>query len=99
MYEGIIRMSTAIQNVCLGGTMMKSIREAAKTRTRIVTAAAAEFREHGIVATGLADLMRRISMIICAATELQSGNNRDYVAHSINGAAKNLHGWSSVEGE
>ncbi len=38
--------------------MRKSIREAAKTRTRIVTAAAAEFREHGIVATGLADLMQ-----------------------------------------
>src|SRR5262245_38049417 len=37
--------------------MRKSQIEAAKTRQRIVTAAAAEFRQHGIVATGLADLM------------------------------------------
>jgi TetR/AcrR family transcriptional repressor of nem operon len=37
--------------------MRKSKREAARTRERIVTAAAAEFREHGIAATGLADLM------------------------------------------
>jgi len=37
--------------------MRKSRIEAAKTRERIVTAAAAEFRQHGIVATGLADLM------------------------------------------
>ena len=32
--------------------------EAAKTRRRIVTAAAGEFRKHGIEATGLADLMQ-----------------------------------------
>src|SRR5262249_46787950 len=32
--------------------------EAAKTRERIVTAAAAEFRQHGIAATGLAGLMK-----------------------------------------
>src|SRR5262249_8625496 len=32
--------------------------EAAKTRERIVTAAAAEFRQHGIAGTGLADLMK-----------------------------------------
>jgi TetR/AcrR family transcriptional regulator, transcriptional repressor for nem operon len=37
--------------------MRKSKQEAAKTRERIVMAAAAEFREHGIVATGLAELM------------------------------------------
>ena len=37
--------------------MRKSRQEAAQTRERIVTAAAAEFRQHGIVATGLADLM------------------------------------------
>ena len=37
--------------------MRKSKEEAAKTRERIVTVAAEEFREHGIVATGLADLM------------------------------------------
>ena len=37
--------------------MRKSKQEAAKTRERIVTVAAEEFREHGIVATGLADLM------------------------------------------
>src|SRR5712672_1428591 len=37
--------------------MRKSSIEAAKTRERIVTAAAAEFRQHGIAATGLADLM------------------------------------------
>ena len=36
----------------------KSKEEAAETRRRIVTAAAGEFREHGIVATGLADLMQ-----------------------------------------
>jgi len=36
----------------------KSRKEAAKTRNRIVAAASAEFREHGIVATGLADLMK-----------------------------------------
>src|SRR5260370_8940287 len=39
-------------------TMRKSRIEAAKTRERIVTAAAAEFRQHGIAATGLADLMK-----------------------------------------
>ena len=37
--------------------MRKSRIEAASTRERIVTAAAAEFRQHGIAATGLADLM------------------------------------------
>src|SRR5262245_24267016 len=39
-------------------TMRKSRIEAAKTRERIVTAAAAEFRQHGIAGTGLADLMK-----------------------------------------
>jgi TetR/AcrR family transcriptional regulator, transcriptional repressor for nem operon len=38
--------------------MRKSKEEAAETRRRIVTAAAGEFREHGIVATGLADVMQ-----------------------------------------
>jgi TetR/AcrR family transcriptional repressor of nem operon len=38
--------------------MRKSREEAAETRKRIVTAAADEFRRHGIVATGLADLMK-----------------------------------------
>ena len=38
--------------------MRKSREEAARTRERIVTAAAAEFRESGIVATGLNDLMK-----------------------------------------
>jgi TetR/AcrR family transcriptional repressor of nem operon len=37
--------------------MRKSKQEAEKTRRRIVSAAAAEFRERGIVATGLNDLM------------------------------------------
>src|ERR1700736_3538558 len=39
-------------------TMRKSRSEAAKTRERIVAAAAAEFRRHGIAATGLIDLMK-----------------------------------------
>jgi TetR/AcrR family transcriptional regulator, transcriptional repressor for nem operon len=38
--------------------MRKSKEEAEKTRRRIVTSSAAEFRERGIVATGLNDLMR-----------------------------------------
>jgi TetR/AcrR family transcriptional regulator, transcriptional repressor for nem operon len=38
--------------------MRKSKSEAAETRKRIVAAAAAEFRKNGIVATGLADLMK-----------------------------------------
>ncbi len=38
--------------------MRKSREEAAQTRKRIVTAAAAEFRKNGIVATGLNDLMK-----------------------------------------
>src|SRR5258707_7231815 len=38
-------------------TMRKSKQETALTRERIVKAAAAEFRQHGIVATGLNDLM------------------------------------------
>src|ERR1700740_294486 len=38
--------------------MRKSKKEAEKTRRRIVSAAAAEFRERGIVATGLNDLMQ-----------------------------------------
>jgi TetR/AcrR family transcriptional repressor of nem operon len=37
--------------------MRKSKQETARTRERIVEAAAAEFREHGIAATGLAELM------------------------------------------
>src|SRR6266481_3029780 len=39
-------------------TMRKSRIEAAKTREQIVTAAAAEFRQHGIAATGLTKLMK-----------------------------------------
>src|ERR1700756_4275704 len=38
--------------------MRKSRSETAKTRERIVTAATAEFRQHGIAATGLTDLMK-----------------------------------------
>ena len=38
--------------------MRKSREEAAETRQRIVRAAARKFREQGIVATGLADLMK-----------------------------------------
>ena len=38
--------------------MRKSKSEAAETRRRIVAAAAAAFRKNGIVATGLADLMK-----------------------------------------
>jgi TetR/AcrR family transcriptional regulator, transcriptional repressor for nem operon len=38
--------------------MRKSREEAAETRKRIVRAAACKFREKGIVATGLADLMK-----------------------------------------
>src|SRR5260370_33533796 len=38
-------------------TVRKSKQEALRTRERIVAAASAEFRQHGIVATGLADLM------------------------------------------
>src|SRR5271169_640265 len=38
-------------------TMRKSREETAQTRARIVSAAAAEFRRNGIVATGLNDLM------------------------------------------
>ncbi len=38
--------------------MRKSREAAAETRKRIVRAAAREFREQGIVATGLADLMK-----------------------------------------
>ena len=41
-----------------GVAMRKSKQAAAETRKRIVTAAACEFREKGIVATGLADLMK-----------------------------------------
>src|SRR5260370_2251262 len=38
--------------------MRKSRQEAAKTRERIIASAAAEFREHGIAATGLAAFMK-----------------------------------------
>jgi TetR/AcrR family transcriptional repressor of nem operon len=38
--------------------MRKSREEAVRTRERIIAAAAEEFREHGVVATGLADLMK-----------------------------------------
>src|SRR5258707_3054114 len=57
-------MSTAISRfpaqapLRRGEPMRRSRIEAAKTRKRIVTAAAAEFRQHGIAATGLADLMK-----------------------------------------
>jgi TetR/AcrR family transcriptional repressor of nem operon len=55
-------MSTVIKAFWLiqakkGITMRKSKQETALTRERIVKAAASEFRQHGIVATGLADLM------------------------------------------
>jgi TetR/AcrR family transcriptional regulator, transcriptional repressor for nem operon len=42
--------------------MRKSREEAAETRKRIVKAAACEFRAKGIVATGLADLMKAAGM-------------------------------------
>ncbi|SRR6266542_1317266 len=42
--------------------MRKSREETARTRERIIAAASAEFREHGIVATGLADLMKAASL-------------------------------------
>ncbi len=42
--------------------MRKSREEAAETRKRIVTAAAAEFRKNGIVATGLNDLMKAAAL-------------------------------------
>ena len=42
--------------------MRVSRQEAAKSRKRIVNAAACEFREKGIVATGLADLMQAAGM-------------------------------------
>jgi len=42
--------------------MRMSRDEAAKSRQRIVKAAACEFRENGIVATGLADLMKAAGM-------------------------------------
>jgi TetR/AcrR family transcriptional repressor of nem operon len=42
--------------------MRKSREEAAKTRRRIVEAAAREFRKNGIVATGLNDLMKAASL-------------------------------------
>ena len=42
--------------------MRKSREEAAETRKRIVKAAAREFREKGIVASGLADLMKAAGM-------------------------------------
>jgi TetR/AcrR family transcriptional regulator, transcriptional repressor for nem operon len=52
-------MSIDIQNVsrrkCV--TMRKSREEAAQTRKRIVSVAAAEFRRNGVVATGLNELM------------------------------------------
>jgi TetR/AcrR family transcriptional regulator, transcriptional repressor for nem operon len=52
-------MSSEIQVAFAGGGgMRKSREEAAETRKRIVRAAAREFRERGIVATGLADLMK-----------------------------------------
>jgi TetR/AcrR family transcriptional repressor of nem operon len=38
--------------------MRKSREETARTRERIIAAASEEFRKHGIVATGLADLMK-----------------------------------------
>lgn len=38
--------------------MRKSKQETAETRKRILATAAAEFREHGIVATGLAEVMK-----------------------------------------
>jgi TetR/AcrR family transcriptional repressor of nem operon len=57
-------MSTAIRQVrgrrevnVKAVTMRKSKQETARTRKRIVDAAATEFRRRGIVATGLADLM------------------------------------------
>src|SRR6516162_173037 len=45
-----------------GQAMRKSREEAAETRKRIVKAAACEFRAKGVVATGLADLMKAAGM-------------------------------------
>ena len=55
-------MSTAIQKSFERRTMRKSREQAAETRKRIVRAAACEFREKGIVATSLADLMKAAGM-------------------------------------
>src|SRR5438132_12036734 len=59
----MLRMSSARHHSCAGQPkrsllMRKSREEAARTRQRIIAAAAKEFREHGVVATGLADLMK-----------------------------------------
>jgi TetR/AcrR family transcriptional regulator, transcriptional repressor for nem operon len=52
-------MSTVIQkDYRRGFAVRKSREEAALTRKRIVTTAAGEFRKHGIVASGLNDLMK-----------------------------------------
>ena len=56
-------MSTAIQkSFDERRTMRKSREQAAETRKRIVRAAARAFREKGIVATSLADLMKAAGM-------------------------------------
>jgi len=52
--------------------MRKSRQEAAKTRERIIASAAAEFREHGITATGLADIRAELRLI---RTEMQGLRN------------------------
>ena len=42
--------------------MRKSKRETAETRKRIVEMAADEFRQHGIVTSGIADLMAAVGL-------------------------------------
>jgi TetR/AcrR family transcriptional regulator, transcriptional repressor for nem operon len=55
-------MSTVIQNFREGPAVRKSRGEAAESRKRIVKAAACEFREKGVVATSLSDLMKAAGM-------------------------------------
>src|SRR6266404_1459923 len=50
-------MSTILQQSAERWNMRQSREHAAQTWKRIVKAASRQFREHGIVATGLADLM------------------------------------------
>src|SRR3954462_14468956 len=82
--------------------MRKSREEAAETRKRIVRAAASEFREKGIVATGLADLMKaaglthggfykhfesKDQLIAEACAEAGRGLSEKFAAHPAKGSA------------
>ena len=76
--------------------MRKSREEAAASRERIVKAAACGFRENGIVATGLADLMKAAGMTHGGFYKHFESKDQ-LIAEAVADAVDDAIGWMDVE--